>query len=199
MNSLKWNESFQKILNNITEQALKRPAPFVVAIEGRCCSGKTGLAFALGQKLQAPVLHIDDFYLSFRYRTPQRLEHVGGHVDFERFLEEVLLPVRRKEEVLYRPYCPHEDCWKAPQKIAPNRIYIAEGSYSLLPKLSPNYDYRIFLTVNPWVQQTRLLQREGAEKTKVFLSHWIAEEERYFNHCRTEQQVNFFLDTSELW
>ena len=190
---------WQSILASVTERAKQSPAPFVVSIDGRCAAGKSSLALFLAEKLQAPVLHIDDFYLPFSHRTEKRLSVVGGHIDFERFEQEVLLPIRQKKEFLYRPYSAHEDLWKTTQKIVPQHLYIVEGSYSQLPTLLPSYQYRIFLTVSADIQQTRLLKREGECKLKKFLSHWIKEEERYFSACRPDVKADCVVDTSILW
>ena len=68
--------------------------PLLLAIDGRCGSGKTTLAAALQERLHCGVFHMDDFYLPFEARTPERLAQPGGHMDFDRFEKEVLRPLR---------------------------------------------------------------------------------------------------------
>ncbi len=187
------------ILQTIMARLEQGPAPFLVAIDGRCSSGKSTLAAFLGEKLSAPVLHIDDFYLPFSRRSALRMECVGGHIDWQRFSHEVLTPIAQGKEILYRPYRPHHDFWEESQKIAPHSIYIVEGSYSQLPELVGFYHYKIFLTVSSAIQQERLLKREGAEKTSLFLSRWIPAEEKYFAACEVRAHADVVSDTSAMW
>ena len=64
-------------------------SPFLLAIDGRCAAGKTTLAAELAEQWGCNVIHIDDFYLSFRDRTPERMAQPGGHMDLERLQEEM--------------------------------------------------------------------------------------------------------------
>ena len=82
----------------------KPVCPFLVAIDGRCTAGKTTLAGLLQGKRSCNVVHMDDFYLPFAKRTPERMAQPGGNMDFERLLSEVLLPLKSGAEALYRPY-----------------------------------------------------------------------------------------------
>jgi uridine kinase len=47
--------------------------PFLVAIDGRCASGKTTLAGKLRSALKCNVVHMDNFYLPFAKRTEERM------------------------------------------------------------------------------------------------------------------------------
>ena len=84
------------MIQQILEQIRRLPGdhPLVVAIDGRCASGKSTLAAKLQQGLHCPVFSLDDFFLRPQQRTPQRLAQPGGNVDYERFRQEVLLPWR---------------------------------------------------------------------------------------------------------
>ena len=75
----------------------KPVCPFLVAIDGRCTAGKTTLAGLLQGKRSCNVVHMDDFYLPFAKRTPERMAQPGGNMDFERLLSEVLLPLKRAD------------------------------------------------------------------------------------------------------
>ena len=76
----------------------------LIAIDGRCGSGKSTLGAYLQQKMHGNLLHMDDFYLRPEQRTPKRWEEPGGNVDWERFLEEVLLPLHKGTKFTYRPF-----------------------------------------------------------------------------------------------
>ena len=66
----------------------------VIALDGRAAAGKSTLAAALAETLQAAVIHMDDFFLPPALRTPQRLDRPGGNIHYERFAEEVLPRLR---------------------------------------------------------------------------------------------------------
>ena len=109
-------------------------------------------------------------------RTP------GENVDHERFLEEILLPLKNgAEEITFRPF----DCGvrslaeSISVKVA--RVCVIEGSYSCHPSLWDHYDLRIFLTVDPEEQMRRIILRNGSEKAAQFAERWIPLEEKYFS------------------
>lgn len=189
----------EDILETVTARTQQGFAPFLVAIDGKCCSGKSTLAAYLGEKLGAPVLHIDDFYLPFAYRTAQRIEQAGGHIDAERFCQEVLEPVSQGKEIIYRAYRAHSDTWEPELTIPPHPLYVVEGSYALLPLLEEFYHYKIFLTVDPITQESRLLKREGPEKAAQFLTRWVVAEENYFSACEVRSHADAAFDTSDCW
>ena len=64
--------------------------PLLIAIDGKCGSGKTTLGFYLKRQFDANLFHMDDFFLQDSQRTEERLAETGGNVDYERFREEVL-------------------------------------------------------------------------------------------------------------
>ena len=51
--------------------------PVIVAIDGRCASGKTTLCSFIEQKTGYTVLYLDHFFLQLHQRTPQRLAQPG--------------------------------------------------------------------------------------------------------------------------
>jgi len=106
-------------------------APVIIAIDGRCASGKSFLAKLFEKSFFCNVFHMDDFFLPFDMKTPERLQTPGGNVHYERFYEEVLTSLQKHEAVTYRPY----DCSKGMlgepiHKEFKNLTFI-EGSYSL--------------------------------------------------------------------
>ena len=60
------------MIQQILEQIRRLPGdhPLVVAIDGRCASGKSTLAAKLQQGLHCPVFSLDDFFLRPQQRTP---------------------------------------------------------------------------------------------------------------------------------
>ena len=134
---------------------------------------------------------MDDFFLRPEQRTSQRLNAAGENVDHERFLEEVLLPLKAGNDFLYRPFNCKIGQLGEPVQIKTKKINIIEGSYSCHNSLYEYYDLKIFLTVNSEVQLERILKREGNDKTEIFKSKWIPMEEKYFNAFGIEKRCDY--------
>lgn len=154
--------------------------PILVALDGQCGAGKTTLAGQLGQIPGWGVVHMDDFFLRPKQRTPQRLADPGGNVDWERVLAEVLLPLQAGRAARYRPYDCQRQELKAPVTVQPERVVLVEGAYSCHPRLWGYYDLRIFLSVGREEQMMRILSRSGPQRAMLFQRRWIPMEERYF-------------------
>lgn len=175
--------------------------PLIIAIDGRCCAGKTTLAAGLKERNGWSVFHMDDFFLRPEQRTKERLAQPGGNVDYERFLEEILMPLRsakikaagnggRTESITYRPFdCRRQD-FAEEVTVEAGDVVIVEGSYSCHPALRDAYDLRVFLDVSQAEQERRLLARNGEEGAAVFRGKWIPLEERYFVACRVREQCS---------
>lgn len=168
--------------------------PLIIAIDGRCCAGKTTLAAGLKERNGWSVFHMDDFFLRPEQRTKERLAQPGGNVDYERFLEEILMPLRnaktkkvgnagKTERITYRPFDCHKQDFAEEVTVEAGDIVIVEGSYSCHPALRDAYDLRIYLDVSREEQERRLLARNGAEGAAVFRKKWIPLEECYFEAC----------------
>ena len=172
---------------------LSRQERVLVAIDGRCGSGKTTLAARLQESLPCRVFHMDDFFLQPCQRTPERLQQPGENVDHERFLQEVLLPASRGEAVCFRPFlCSRQDFGPAAE-VPPERLTIVEGSYACHLALWPYYDLRIFLTIEPDQQLRRIGLRSGPDKLRQFKDRWIPLEERYFRAFSLPERCDLLL------
>lgn len=160
----------------------KKKKRFIIAIDGRCASGKTTLAAALAKRYKGTIFHMDDYYLQPYQRTEERYREPGGNVDRERFLEEVLKPLKAGEkEIHYKPF----DCTELRigegEVLEPETFCIVEGSYSLHPELREYYDYTCFMDIDEKLQFKRLMKRNGLEGVERFMKQWIPLEEEYFN------------------
>ncbi len=170
-------------------------APAVIAIDGRCGSGKTRLAALIARLFPCRVVHMDDFYLPFDARPPGWADEPGGHMDFGRLLSEVLLPARTGAALCFRPYCCRTGRLEEAVCLPAGPLTVLEGSYSAHPRLAARIDLRIVLTCSREEQARRLREREGA-RFSAFESRWIPLEERYFQICRPEAAGDFRVDTS---
>lgn len=163
------------------------PAGAVVALDGRCAAGKTTLAAAIRAAFPGTaVVHMDDFYLPAASRTPARMAAPGGNIHWERFLREVLAPMRRGEGFVYAPFSCKSQALLPGTAMAPGPLNVVEGSYSCLPPLREHYALRVFLDVDRAEQLRRIEARGGPAALADFQRLWIPREEAYFSACAVE-------------
>lgn len=162
------------------DQLKRTKSGAVCAIDGMCASGKTTLSKLLSTVLQAPVYHMDDFFLPPAKRTKARLAEAGGNVDYERFKTDVLHPLLSKKPFSFRPFdCSSMD-FAEPVSCDIADLSIIEGSYAHHPTLAGDYDFKIFLSVDPNLQLKRIRKRNGDKMLERFKNEWIPMENRYF-------------------
>lgn len=168
-----------------------------LAIEGGSASGKTTLASMLEQVYDCSLLHMDDFFLQSHQRTKERLSEPGGNVDRERFLEEVLLPLSRREPIEYRPFdCSIEDITFS-TRIMPKPLTVIEGAYSMHPDLAPYYNLSIFLDVNENTQRKRIEKRNTPQMAERFFNEWIPLERTYFEKLDVKNRCDLVVTVEE--
>lgn len=184
----------QRVIKEI-EKGLQKKQPLIVAIDGRCASGKTTLAAQLQNHFGCNVVHMDEFFLRPEQRSSERLQIPGENIDHERFLSEVLLPLSRGETVTYRPFRCDTQLLADPITLTDHPLTIVEGSYSFHQNLRAFYDLRIFLQVDPKTQMERIIQRNGAEMAEIFKNRWIPLEETYFAACQVQSCAHLCLAT----
>ena len=168
----------------------------LVAIDGGSASGKTTLGELLQSVYACPVFHMDDFFLRPEQRTPERFSEPGGNVDRERFLSEVLLPLREGKAVDYRRFDCKTFTIASPRRIEPGRLNIIEGAYAMHPDLAPYYDLTVFLVVSAEKQRERILKRNAPAQAELFFDRWIPFEQRYFAALNVPERcdLTIFLD-----
>lgn len=153
----------------------------LIAIDGSCTAGKTTLTEKLRVIYDCNVFHMDDFFLRPEQRTPERLAEPGGNVDYERFREEVLLPLQAGRPFSYRPYDCSTGNLKNPVSVVPKKVNIMEGTYSHHPHFGDVYDLKVVLQISPEKRTERILQRPEFLHRRFF-EEWIPMEQRYFDH-----------------
>jgi uridine kinase len=172
-----------KAITPLIDRRLAAEGRALCVIDGYCGSGKTTLAEELSRRYDgAPVIHMDDFFLPFPLRTPDRLALPGGNVHHERFAEEVLAGLEAGGGFAYRRF----DCatGRLEDRFCPHApLVIVEGSYSLHPALQPAWQRLGAVTVFLEVaedEQLRRLARRAPEKLDAFVKRWIPLEKNYF-------------------
>ncbi|MBO6014644.1 MAG: uridine kinase [Oscillospiraceae bacterium] len=173
--------------------------PLLVAIDGGSASGKTTLAAYLSERFDGTVFHMDDFFLRTEQRTPARYAEPGGNVDRERFLDEVLLPLKNREAVSLRKLDHTNGVFRLlpPVTIIPKPFVIVEGAYSMHPDLADFYDFSVFLRIPHDLQTRRVLARNGPEVAQMFFSRWIPLEQAYFDALHPAERCDLVIDVLE--
>ena len=171
---------------------LKEKVFVIVAIDGKCTSGKTTLAEKLAKFYDCNVFHMDDFFLRPEQRTAERFAEVGGNVDYERFMEEVLLPLKAGQVFTYRPFDCKAFTLSEPVSVTPKRLSIIEGSYSHHPYFGEPYDLKVLMTVTPELQRERILQRQTFLH-KRFFDEWIPMENSFFEGFDIQKKCDILL------
>lgn len=189
-------EQMLKTIQKRIETLCERKDLVLAAIDGRCGSGKSTLAAALAERMPVNVFHMDDFYLRPEQRTEERFQEPGGNVDYERFEQEVMMPLRKGTAFSYRPFDCRTFTLAESVEVVPAVVNIIEGSYSCRPTLYSFYDLRIFLTVDPEEQIRRIRKRNGEEKAKMFQKRWIPLEEQYFAQVPVQERCDMTFDTT---
>lgn len=197
---VRWELIRQRFLPRLSENAVRLLAAAeklgkdnaVIALDGRCASGKSTLAEEL-RYLGVGLIHMDDFFLRPEQRSAERLTSPGENVDHERFFGEVMEPLNKGEGFTYRPYDCGTQTLSAPVTYIPAELNLIEGSYSCHPSLWEYYDLRAFLTIAPETQMARIIKRDGADYSLVFRDKWIPLEEAYISAFDIERRAELLL------
>ena len=176
-NSLRLQPLIREI-NRISEESAEN---VIIAVDGRCASGKTTLSAMLSGKIDCNVFHMDDFFLRPEQRSPERLKTPGENIDHERFLEEILRPLKEDRQVIFRRYDCHQGRLLEPVAVPKKHLNIIEGVYSLHPLLLDHYDLTVFSDIDEAEQKDRIIKRNTPEMAEKFFAVWIPMEEVYFS------------------
>jgi len=172
-------------------------AHVVIAIDGMTGSGKSMLAKLLLEVYEGTCIHLDDFFLQAHQRTPARFNEIGGNLDYERFMTDVLLNLE-KPHFSYLPFDCQTMAFSKPIDYNRRKLTIIEGSYSMRPEFRPYYDLKIFLSVDADVQLQRIKHRNGIDMLDKFKSLWIPKENIYHQTFHLNKAVDMSFDTSYL-
>lgn len=191
-NNIKIPDIIKCTVEAILDASAVYSVPYIIGIDGRCCSGKTSLAEALAKAYGCDVFHADDFFLQSWQRTPERLAMPGGNIDYERLSKELLAPLSAGTNFSYRKFSCARMQLEPPTDVTPGRIAVMEGSYCMHPMLRSYYNLKIFLDVDPTLQLSRLQEREDTASVQRFQERWIPLEELYLK----EMDIKAFCDFS---
>mgnify|MGYP000880625050 CR=1 FL=1 len=168
-----------------------------IAIDGMSGSGKTTFSNILRKLHDSNVFHMDDFFLRPELITKERLNEIGGNVDYLRFKQEVIKGILSNEQFTYQIYDCKSQTLKDSTTIQPKKINIIEGVYSMHPTLIDYYDLKLFMYTDDKTQSKRLLKRSGPLLYKRFINEWIPKESQYFNEMKIKEQSDIVIKIND--
>ena len=168
-----------------------------VAIDGGSASGKTTLGEILLSVYDCNIIHMDDFFLRPHQRTPERLSEVGGNIDRERFLEEILIPHSQNLPISYRKFDCSTMSLSSPIDVPQKRLTIIEGAYSMHPALAEYYNLSVFLDISPEFQRQRIKKRNSPQMAERFFGEWIPLEQIYFEKTDIRARSDLSISINE--
>ena len=165
----------------------------LVALEGGSASGKTTLSHLLESIYDCTLFSMDDFFLQQEQRTPMRLSEVGGNLDRERFLSEVLVPLNQNKRVHYHKFHCSTMTLSEEITVTPKHLIIIEGVYSMHPLFTDFYDLSVFLDISPVLQKERIQKRNTPKMQERFFNDWIPMENIYFAKTNAKKRCDFVI------
>lgn len=167
----------------------------VVAIDGRCASGKSTLADEIKSVFGGTVIRADSFFLPASMRSEERLSQPGGNFHYERFRSEVIGGINSRLPFSYGVYDCSSGCITHSLCVDEPGLITVEGSYCMHPALNADYDLCIFCTTDEETQLDRIRKRNGEEVLKIFKEKWIPLENSYIDYCKTADKCQIILST----
>lgn len=161
------------------EGLLNKKLRVVLALDGMAAAGKTTAANVLAARWNAPVVHMDDFFLPSDLRTPERLAEPGGNIHYERFREEVIPGLQTGDAFSYGVFDCSVMAFGGTRAIPAAPVVIVEGAYALHPVLEKYWDISVFFSIDPETQEARIRRRNGDEAWNTFQTRWIPMENAY--------------------
>lgn len=138
----------------------------IIAVEGRCASGKTTIC----NKLQnATIIHADDFFSK------------TDLLDYD-LLKKLLDKLQIGKNIKYTAYSCQTNSYYEKEIIDVKPIVIIEGVYSYSNPLKKYYTNLVYIETSKDLQSKRLMQKTNNKNIiDSYLNKWIPREEAYFN------------------
>ncbi|HWL25216.1 MAG TPA: hypothetical protein VNR38_15970 [Ureibacillus sp.] len=187
---------FLPLLDVIHSLVKNSESSLILALEGRCGSGKSTLSTILKEKFDCNVIQMDDFFLPPKFRTAERLNEPGGNIHYERFIEEIVNPLKKGLPISYNAFQCSTNSYSNVD-LQPSKLTIIEGVYSLHPKLQSIYDYKVFLKMSS-EEQIRRLSIRNENKLEMFIDTWIPLEEKYYSTFQVEACCDLVFNTETM-
>lgn len=165
---------------------IKHIKPYhIIGIDGDAASGKT--TFAKPYEKDSLVVHMDHFYLPF----DKRKDMPGGMIDFDKLINDVIIPFKMKQPIKYTWYDPHKDVVKEVISLDYKPTLIIEGAYSLHPIVSSYIDLSVLFKIEKSLQKKRIINRSSIKTYEAFKEKWIPLEQAYQSKTEIESRIDY--------
>ncbi|MFN8125158.1 MAG: hypothetical protein U0R64_01410 [Candidatus Nanopelagicales bacterium] len=170
-------------------RSIPRSRP-VIVIDGPAGAGKTRLAARLAAELPGAtsVISMDDLYDGW-----------DGPVDpgFAIYLATSLAPqILAGRSITHRRYDWGQGRFGPEVTIPAGDRLIVEGVGAAHPALAGPADLRVWVTADPAIRATRVLERDG-EATRPHWAHWLAVQDLYYARHPTQPLCDLTVVTDE--
>ncbi|MBQ3001204.1 MAG: AAA family ATPase [Bacilli bacterium] len=166
------------------------PNKSIIAVEGKCASGKTTISANL---TDYTVIHMDDFFLPMHKKTPARMEEVGGNIDYElvhKTLEALILSLNNNQDTFKFKIFDCSNQTYVDKEIKIKEKIILEGVYSTHYYFQHLINYIIYVDVSQDVQYERISKRKMADR---FFNEWMKYEEAYFKKYNIKEKAHLIV------
>ncbi|MBQ1794453.1 MAG: hypothetical protein II110_02065 [Treponema sp.] len=183
-----------KIVSEQIDALLCTKEKIIVAIDGISASDKSMLAHVL-HRIYIPdttIFCTDDFSLRKEQRDPKRIAKPGYNFDWERFEQQVLIPLSNGKPVIYQRFNFSTEELEPSITVMPAKINIVEGTFCMNENLQKYYDYSVLVRMLPSALEERLRNRSSA-KNSIFASRQPLEE-IYFEKTDVASKCSLVVD-----
>jgi len=168
--------------------------PFVIAIDGPGCCGKSTLTELLLERLDAVSIGTDDFH-----------EHEGFHrepdapLPYRRWtdLRNAVADLSRGAATTFRSIDWSDHSLGAPMTIEPRPVLIVDGIGSLHADISRHADLKLWVDGHAGHRMRRTAQREGRDMTEEW-APYVRLEQKYFSTWKPWRQADVFVLGAQL-
>lgn len=144
----------------------------ILALEGKCGSGKTTICNLLQN---VTIIDVDDFFLKAELKTKERLNEIGGNIDYELY-EQCLKMIKPTSTITYKTFDCHTQKYFNKTVTIKNKVLLV-GVYSYHQKVRSYINKLCYLIVNDNVQLELLKNRNNYDR---FVKEWIPLENIYY-------------------
>jgi uridine kinase len=163
---------------------------YVIAIDGRGGSGKSKLA-----KYLESILHDFTIINGDDYFEPIENQVVWGAFNNKRFFDDVIEPIKKSNEFVYRPYNWERGPHYLNQKLTIKRGIVIERCYSF--GFDADWDLKIWVETPKEICRQRGMARETMPKERVAAAWenvWQPLETEYITKTRPKEIADIVLD-----
>lgn len=165
---------------------------YLIAIDGRGGSGKTELTKYLTTLLPGfTFINGDDYF------EPIENEISWGRFNDQRFIKDVIKPLKTASSFVYRPYDWHKQPHITEKTITITDGFCLERGYSFLFDL--DWDLRIWVEAHKEICFDRGVSRESVPKPRAQKAwqQWQSDQDDYINNYQPAGKADLVIDGSE--